>query len=204
MRHLSQTLIALAIAGAPALASAATWDIDPAHSSAGFSVRHLMVSNVKGQFTKVAGTLTYDEKDPTKSIVEATIDVNSIDTRDAKRDAHLKSADFFDAAKYPTITFKSTKVRQVAPGKLEVTGNLTMRGVTRQVVLAVEGPTPEVKDPWGNTKIGASATTKVNRLDYGIKWNAPVPTGGVVVGEEIAINLDVELGKKAGTPVADK
>ncbi len=196
-------VVAVAIAGLPALARAATYEIDPAHSSAGFSVRHLMVSNVRGEFTKLTGTVTYDEKDPTRSTVEATIDVGSVDTRDAKRDGHLKSADFFDAAKYPTITFKSTKVERAAAGKLRVTGDLTMHGVTKPVVLEVEGPTPEVKGPWGNAKIGASATTKLNRVEYGVKWNAPVPTGGVVVGEEVTVTLDLELTRKSA-PIAGK
>jgi polyisoprenoid-binding protein YceI len=182
--------------GVPALASAATYDIDPAHSNSQFSIRHMMISNVKGQFTKTTGTVVYDEKNPEKSTVEAVIDVDSIDTRNTQRDGHLKSPDFFDAAKYPTITFKSTSVKQPRPGKLEVTGLLTMHGATKEVVLDVDGPTAEAKDMQGHLRVGASATTKINRNDFGVKWNAPVPTGGVVVGEEVAITLDLEFLKK--------
>lgn len=195
--RLFHTATFLALAAAPALAGAATYDIDSSHSVASFTVRHLMVSNVRGEFAKTTGTVVYDEKDPTKSTVEATVDVSTINTRDPKRDGHLKSPDFFDAEKFPTITFKSTKVEKAGQGKLKVTGNLTMHGVTKPVTLDVEGPSGEVKDPWGNTKVGASATTKINRNDFGVKWNAPVPTGGVVVGEEVTINLEVELLKKA-------
>jgi polyisoprenoid-binding protein YceI len=198
MRLLS-TAAFIALAAVPALAGAATYDIDSAHSVASFTVRHLMVSNVRGEFGKTTGTVVYDEKDPTKSTVEATIDVSTLSTRDPKRDGHLKSPDFFDAEKFPTITFKSTKVEKAGQGKLKVLGNLTMHGVTKPVTLEVEGPSGEVKDPWGNTKVGASATTKINRNDFGVKWNAPVPTGGVVVGEEVIVNLEVELLKKAAT-----
>jgi len=202
--RLFSTATFLALAAVPALAGAATYDIDSAHSAATFTVRHLMVSNVRGEFGKTTGTVVYDEKDPTKSTVEATIDVSTINTRDPKRDGHLKSPDFFDAEKFPTITFKSTKVEKAGQGKLKVLGNLTIHGVTKPVTLDVEGPSGEVKDPWGNTKVGAAATTKINRTDFGLKWNAPVPTGGVVVGEEVTINLEVELLKKAEAAVADK
>ncbi len=200
--RLPSPFIALALVALPALAGAATYDIDPAHTVASFSVRHLMVTNVRGEFGKTTGTVVYDEKNPAKSTVEATIDVSTINTRDPKRDGHLKSPDFFDAEKFPTITFKSTKVEKAGAGKLKVTGNLTMHGVTKPVTLDVEGPSGEVKDPWGNTKVGASATAKINRKDFGVNWNAPVPTGGVVVGEEVTINLEVELLKKAAPAVA--
>jgi polyisoprenoid-binding protein YceI len=196
MRFLKTTMVVASLLALPAQSQAATYEIDPAHSNAQFSVRHMMISNVKGEFAKLSGTVTYDQKDPTKSLVEATLDVASINTRDAKRDAHLKSPDFFDVAKYPTITFKSTKVQTAGPGKLKVTGKLTMHGVTRDVTLDVDGPTAEVKDPWGNTRVGASARTQLNRKDFGINWNAPVPTGGVVVGEEIPISLELEFLKK--------
>ncbi|MGC4114112.1 MAG: YceI family protein [Myxococcales bacterium] len=188
----------------PVLAQASSFEIDSSHSSAQFSVKHLMVSNVRGEFTKVSGTLELDEKDPTRSTVEASIDASSISTRDEKRDAHLKSADFFDVAKHPTITFKSKTVQRAGKGRLNVIGDLTMHGATREVVLAVEGPTAEVKDPWGNVKRGASATTRINRKDFGLAWNAALETGGVVVGEEVAITLDLELVKKAAQPTAQK
>ncbi|HBA87890.1 MAG TPA: protein yceI precursor [Geobacter sp.] len=179
---------------APAFAFASTWNIDPDHSSVGFKVRHLMISNVKGVFGKVAGVVNVDDKDITKSTVTATIDTTSLDTGVAKRDAHLKSPDFIDVAKYPTMTFVSTKV--VANGKkLNVLGDLTLHGVTRPVVLEVEGPSAEVKDPMGNLRRGASATAKINRKDYGVSWNKVLEAGGVAVGDEVTINIEVELIK---------
>lgn len=181
----------------PNVARASNWEIDSSHSTAQFSVRHLMVANVRGEFSNVTGKLELDEKDIRKSTVEATIDAASITTRDAKRDAHLKSADFFDTAKYPTLTFRSKKVEKASAGKLRVIGDLTLHGVTREVTLAVEGPTAAVKDPWGNVKAGASASTRINRKDFGLTWNAALETGGVVVGEEVAITIDLELVKKA-------
>jgi len=188
----------------PALAHASAWEIDSTHSSAQFSVRHLMVSNVRGEFGKVSGTLQLDENDVAKSSVEATVDAASIDTRDAKRDEHLRSAEFFDVAKFPTLVFKSTRVEKAGAGRLKVTGRLTLHGATREVVLDVEGPTAEVKDPWGNVKRGVSATTKINRRDFGLAWNAALETGGVVVGEEVSIVIDLELAKRAAPASAGK
>ncbi len=179
---------------APSLARADAWEIDSAHSAAQFSVRHMMVSNVRGQLGKVSGTINYDAKDPARSTVEATIDIAGINTREEKRDAHLKSPDFFDVAKFATATFKSTKVEK-AGKHLKVTGDLTMHGVTKPVVLDVE-ITPEMKDPWGNIRIGATGTGKLNRKDYGLGWNKALETGGVVVGEEVQLTIDVELTKK--------
>jgi polyisoprenoid-binding protein YceI len=172
------------------------YSIDPTHSTAGFKVRHLMVANVKGEFSGVAGTVVYDAENPANSRVEATIDATTIHTRDDQRDGHLKSPDFFDVAKYPTITFVSTKVAKAGAGELTVTGDLTIHGVTKQVVLDVEGPAPEAKDPWGNFKSGVSATTKINRTDFGLVWNAALETGGVLVGEEVSLTLEVELLRK--------
>jgi len=189
-------------APAPAPAAATTtWEIDSAHSAAQFSVKHLMVSNVRGEFGKVTGTVVLDTKDITKSTVEASIDVGTINTREEKRDGHLKSPDFFDVAKFPTITFKSKKVAGTA-GHLKVTGDLTLHGVTKEVTLDVEGPAKEAKDPYGNIKSGAEAKTKINRKDYGLGWNKALETGGVVVGEEVAITLDVELLKKVAPAAA--
>jgi polyisoprenoid-binding protein YceI len=173
-----------------------TYTIDPAHSTAGFKVRHLMVAWVRGEFSGVAGTIVYDPENPSNTKVAATIDVNTLHTRDEQRDGHLKSPDFFDVAKYTTITFVSTKVQKTGDGEWKVTGDLTIHGVTKQVVLDVEGPAPEVKDPWGNIKTGASATTKINRTDFGLVWNAALETGGVLVGEEVQISLELELLKK--------
>jgi polyisoprenoid-binding protein YceI len=172
-----------------------TWNIDPVHSVAEFKVRHMMISNVKGHFSKVSGVLTRDEADHTKSRIEAVIDAASIDTRDAQRDTHLKSADFLDVEKFPTLTFKSTRISRVSDGELAVAGDLTVHGVTRNVVFTVEGPTPPTKDPWGNTRIGLSATAKISRKDFGLTWNAALETGGIMVGEEVAITLEVEFVK---------
>lgn len=179
----------------PATSQTSTWNIDPVHSAAEFKVKHMMVSNVKGHFDKVSGVLVLDDSDVTKSHVEATIDATSINTRDAQRDAHLKSADFFDVEKHPTLTFKSTGITQAAPGELTVSGDLAIHGVTRKEVFAVEGPTAPAKDPWGNTRVGLSATTKISRKDFGLTWNAALETGGILVGDEITITLDVQFVK---------
>ncbi len=196
-------VVATLVLAAPSLAFAAEYVIDTGHSSAQFSVKHMMVSNVRGSFANVTGTANLDEKDITKSTVEAVIDVNTVNTNDPKRDEHLRSADFFDAAKYPTITFKSTKVQKAGKDKLKVSGDLTLHGVTKPVVLDVEGFSSEVKDPWGNIKRGGVATTKVNRKDFGLGWNKVLETGGVAVGEEVSITIDLELNKKqASAPAA--
>jgi polyisoprenoid-binding protein YceI len=172
-----------------------TWNLDPVHSVAEFKVKHMMISNVRGHFTGLSGTLTYDEQNVTNSRVEATIDAATINTGDAQRDGHLKTADFFDAEKYPAITFRSTNIKRTGDDELAVSGDLTMHGVTRPVVFNVEGPTAAGKDPWGNTRMGLSATTKVNRKDFGLTWNATLETGGILVGEEITITLDVQFVK---------
>ncbi len=198
MKSLPAVLAAAALT-VPSLALATTWEIDPSHSSAGFSVKHLMVTNVHGQFSNVKGTVKVDDKDITKSTVEATIDATTVNTHDAKRDEHLKSADFFDVTKFPTLTFKSTKVEKAGTG-LKVSGDLTIKGITKPVVLAVEGPTQPIKDPWGNTKVGASATTTVNRKDFNLTWNKALEGGGVLVGDEVKITLELELGKKEAAP----
>jgi len=172
-----------------------TWNIDPVHSVAEFKVKHMMISNVKGQFAKIAGSLTLNESNLANSRVEVSIDASSIETRDAQRDAHLKSPDFFDVAKFPTLSFTSTSVRVVRDGELAVEGDLTIRDVTRKVVFDVEGPTPPAKDPWGNTRVGVSASTKINRKDFGLSWNAALETGGILVGDEVTINLEVQFVK---------
>jgi polyisoprenoid-binding protein YceI len=177
--------------------SATTWNLDPAHSVAEFKVKHMMISNVKGQFAKVTGTLTLDESDQSNSHIEASIEASSIATRDDQRDTHLKSADFFHVEKFPTLSFKSTRITPVRDGELTLDGDLTIRGVTRKVVFEVEGPTPPVKDPWGNTRVAVSATTKINRKDFGLTWNAALETGGILVGEEVTITLDVQFIKQA-------
>ena len=176
-------------------ATATIWNIDPVHTMVEFKVRHMMITNVKGHFTGVNGVLTLDEQDITKSHVEASIDAASINTREADRDAHLKSADFLDVEKFPTLTFASTRITRTGDEELQVEGDLTIHGVTRSVKFAVEGPTPPGKDPWGNTRIGWTATTKINRKDFGLTWNAALETGGILVGEEVTITFDVEAIK---------
>lgn len=173
--------------------AAATWEIDSVHSSAQFSVRHMMVSNIRGEFGKVTGTVEFDGKDLETIRVEATIDATTIDTREADRDKHLRSADFFDVEHHPTLSFKSKKAEPLSDGHFSLMGDLTIRGVTREVVLEVEGPTPSIKDPWGNVRRGVSATTQINRQDFGLKWNGVLEAGGVLVGDEVSINIDIEM-----------
>ena len=172
-----------------------TWSIDPAHSHVEFAVKHLMISTVKGRFGIVTGTVQTDESDPAKGQVEVEIDAASIDTREAQRDAHLKSADFFDVEKFPKLTFKSTRITGVDGDSFTLTGDLTIHGVTRPVTLAVtsEG---RGKDPWGGERAGFSATGKIKRSEFGLTWNQVLETGGFVVGDDIKISLDVELVKK--------
>ncbi|MGZ4732921.1 MAG: YceI family protein [Terriglobales bacterium] len=172
-----------------------TWNIDPVHSVAEFKVKHMMISNVKGQFTGVKGTLSLDSGDLLSSKVEATIDAASINTRDPQRDTHLKSADFFDAEKFPTLSFNSTHVTRTRGEELAVDGDLTIHGITRKVTFEVEGPTLPAKDPWGNTRLGLSAITKINRKDFGLTWNSALETGGILVGDEVTITLDVQFVK---------
>jgi polyisoprenoid-binding protein YceI len=177
--------------------SISTWNIDPVHSVVEFKVKHMMISNVKGHFSTVSGTLSLDEAHPENSSVEASIDVASINTRDAQRDGHLKSADFFDAEKFPTINFKSTSVKPTGQASGIVEGDLTIHGVMRKVVLDVEGPTAPGKDPWGNTRVGVTASTKISRKDFGLTWNAALETGGVLVGDEVTIMLEIQFVKAA-------
>ncbi len=174
-----------------------TYHIDPAHSSAQFKVRHLMISNVKGEFDKVSGTVNFDPSNPTASSVEATVEVPSISTRDEQRDAHLKSPDFFDVEKFPTISFKSKKVIANSGDSFTVAGDLTIHGVTREVELKVEELTDEAKDPWGNMRRGASAKTKINRKDFGMHFNMALETGGLMVGEDVDLTIDVEMIRQA-------
>jgi polyisoprenoid-binding protein YceI len=171
---------------------AATFAVDASHSHVGFAVRHMMVSNVRGEFTKLSGTVTYDAEKPEATRAEVKIDVASVNTREEKRDGHLRSADFFDAENFPHITFVSKSARRTDDG-LELVGDLTIRGTTREVKLAVEDITPEHTDPWGGKRLGASARTKIRRSDFGMKWNAALEAGGVLVGDEISIQLEVEL-----------
>ena len=174
-----------------------TWTLDGAHTQTQFKVRHMMISNVTGEFTKITGSFQYNPADPALSVVEATIDASSIETREANRDAHLKSADFFDVENYPNLTFKSKRFEKAGKGEYKVTGDLTIRDVTREVVLDVEGPTDELKDPWGNSRIGVTATTHINRKDFGLTWNVALEAGGILVGDDIKITIEAEFTKQA-------
>ena len=169
-----------------------TYKIDPAHSTAQFVVRHMMITNVRGGFSGVQGTVVYDPEKPTASSVEVVIDAGTINTLEAARDTHLKSADFLDVEKYPTINFKSSEIT-LHGDELRLEGNLTIHGVTKEVVLKVEIPSAETKDPWGNARIGASATTRIKRSDFGLNWNAALETGGFLVGDNLKVELEVSL-----------
>jgi polyisoprenoid-binding protein YceI len=191
MSRFSLTLITvlalIATAAAQTGSSSATWKIDPNHSAAQFSVRHLGVSTVRGAFSKVSGSANYDPGDLSKATLEATIDATSVDTRVEMRDNDLRSPNFFDVQKYPTITFHSKQFKSPTSGKLQITGDLTIHGVTKEVVLDVDGPTAPIKDPWGNQRVGVSATTKINRKDFGVNGAAGA------VGDDITITIDAEL-----------
>ncbi len=171
------------------------YQIDPARSTAQFVVRHMMITNVRGGFRNIKGSVTWDSDHPEQSSVQATIDIDSIDTREEQRDAHLRSADFFDVEHYPVLTFQSKSVQRTGEGELKVTGDLTMHGVTKEVTLNVEGPSADSKDPFGNVRSGVSATTKVKRSDFGLTWNAALETGGVLVGDDIRIELELSMIK---------
>jgi polyisoprenoid-binding protein YceI len=182
----------LFLSGASAV-QAQTWTIDASHSAAHFAVRHMMVSTVRGDLGKITGAVTFDPANPAAGSIDATIDVAGIDTREPGRDKHLKSADFFDAEKYPTVTFKSKKIEPAAAGGYRVTGDLTMKGVTKEVALEVEALRPAIKDQRGNARTGTTATTKLNRQDFGLTWSRTLDGGGVVVSDEVAVTIDVEL-----------
>jgi len=192
-RYIVSTFMAATLA-LPAVGGASTWEIDSVHSSAQFAIRHLMVSTVRGDFRKVTGTINLDDQDATKSTIEANIDVASINTGIEKRDDHLKSPDFFDVAKYPSMTFKSKKVQKAGgEGKYKITGDLTLHGITKEVVLDFEGNLKPIKDPMGKTRVGGMASTKLNRKDFGLAWNKALETGGVVVGDDVTVTIDLEM-----------
>jgi len=199
-RFAALAIVATAI---PAAAAAQTqsWTIDPGHSAATFSVRHMVIANVKGEFDGPVGTASFDPKDLSTLRIEATIDARTVNTRNTDRDKGLRSDLFFDVAKYPRITFKSRSVTVEGSGKLRVLGDLTIRGVTKPVTLAVDGPTAEIKDIWGSRRIGATATTTIDRRDFGLVYNRVLEGGGAVVGDQVSISLDIELTTK---PVASK
>ena len=192
---LSRIVVAAGLAAVlslPAAAATSTWQIDPAHSSAQFAVKHLAISTVRGAFTSVNGSVQFDDKDISKSSVDVTIDVGSVDTREPNRDKDLRSDHFFDLEHYPTIIFKSKKVEQVSPGKLRVTGDITIHGTTKEVVLDVDGPTSAIKDPWGNQRMGISGSAKITRQDFGVGANYP----SAIIGDDIAITIDAEIFQK--------
>jgi polyisoprenoid-binding protein YceI len=189
-------IAALTVLFAPMSAQASDWVFDSAHTSAQFAVKHMMVSTVRGAFSKVTGSVHLDDKDVTKSTVEAVIPVDTVDTREPKRDGHLKSPDFFDAAKFPTMAFKSTNVTAGAGGHLNIEGILTLHGVSKPVVLDAD-ITPEMKGMGGKASRGVSATTKISRKDFGLAWNHALEAGGVAVGDEVTIQIDAELQPKA-------
>lgn len=196
MRKVFLTSVVIFLLGIPVLSSAATYQIDPDHSNFQFTVRHLSVSNVKGDFGKLKGVVTIDDRDITNLKVDIAIDAASANTGHAKRDEHLKGEDFFYVAKYPDITFVSKKVIRVDGSKIKVIGDLTIRGVSKEITVDVEGPSPEVKDPWGGFRRGATGISKINRKDFGIVWNRVLDSGGYLVGDEVGISIEVELMRK--------
>jgi polyisoprenoid-binding protein YceI len=193
IRRFTVAVAVLTLCSLPLLAGTTTYKIDPKHSDAQFAVTHLMISTVRGEFHGINGTVVYDDADVSKSSVEVTIDATSVDTREPDRDKDLRSDHFFDTANHPTMTFRSTKVESAGPGKLKVTGELTIRGNTKPVVLEVSAPKPPIKDPWGLQRTAISGTTKINRQDFGVSWNKTLDSGGVVVGDDVNITLDVEM-----------
>jgi len=197
-QHLSTSYLEIAMSSAVTTEKISTWDIDSAHSGVHFSVKHLVVATVRGQFDKVSGTVTIDPAYPAQSSIHAIIDAASINTREPQRDAHLRSPDFLDVERFPTIEFRSTKVERTDDG-YAVTGDLTIHGVIRPVVLAVEATDDEIRDPFGNLKRAATATARINRKDFGLTWNVALETGGFVVGDELRIEIDIELIRHADT-----
>lgn len=198
MKRIALTLAALAILLAPSFALASNWKVDPDHSAAHFKVRHMMIADVRGSFPQVQGAVLIDDRNIANSSVNVTMDVARITTGVVKRDDHLKSPDFFDAAKYPTMTFTSKKVTKAKGGKLRVLGDLTLHGVSKPVELLVSSPSADAKDPWGNIRRGAQATTKLNRKDFGIVYNVALDNGGVLIGDEVEIVIDLEMIRQAG------
>ncbi len=200
MRQLPRLLAAILtlVLILPALAAAESWVIDPAHTVSGFTVRHMMITNVTGVFEVTKGTVDYTVGDPGSIKADITIETKSVNTRIARRDDDLRSDNFFNAEKFPTITFKSKRVQNVKPGGFELVGDLTIRDVTKEVVLKVEGPSQPIRDPQGNRRVGATASTAINRKDFNINYNRVIEAGGVVVGDEVKINLEIEAIEKKG------
>jgi len=194
--HFAFAAVLAALFALGAAAAPNSWKIDSQHSAAQFSVRHMGIATVRGEFHNVQGAVLLDESDITKSSVSVTMDTASVDTREPARDKHLRSADFFDAEKYPAITFQSTRVEPSAPGKLKITGDLTIHGVTKSVVLDADAPAAPIQDPWGNLRTASTATVKINRQDFGVKWNGKIGSGEMVVSDDVSITLDIEMTRK--------
>jgi polyisoprenoid-binding protein YceI len=194
-------MIAAFLTALPAAAHATDYEIDPGHSGASFTVKHMMIGNVRGDLSGVKGVASWTRPDLSDAKLEVTIDPSTVDTHNAPRDKHLKSPDFLDVATYPTLSFKSTRVVKQGD-KVKIIGDLTMHGVTRPVTFEASAPSQEVKDPWGNTRVASTATTKINRKDYGLNWNKALEAGGVVVGEEVTIEVNLELLKKGDKKAA--
>lgn len=197
MRTTFFSLLLAAHLAAPASALAGNYSIDPTHTNIGFRVRHMMVSFTKGHFKKFEGTVVLDDTTPTKSQIDVAIDTSSVNSELDDRDKHLRSAEFLDSEKFPKMTFKSKKVKIISAANWQVTGDLTIRGVTKEVVLNVADIGKDTKDPWGNIRRGATASTKISRKDFGLLWNKTLEAGGVAVADEVLIELDIELIKKA-------
>lgn len=195
MHRLALSALSVLALAATSFAQPTTWNLDPAHSTIGFGVKHMMVSTVRGQFSKFTGTITGDPAKPTEAVVEVTIDAASIDTQNEKRDEHLRGPDFFDVAKFPTITFKSKKIAAGADGTYTVTGDLTMHGVTKELVLTVSDLAKPIQDPMGNQRGGAHVTGKLDRQAYGIAFSKTMDAGGLMVGNEVTITVDAEATK---------
>jgi polyisoprenoid-binding protein YceI len=185
----------ISFAGPPLVAQSSTWNIDTLHSSAYFTVRHMMIATVRGQFGGIKGVVNYLPANPTAASVETTIDCTTLNTGEPKRDADMKGEEFFDVKRYPTMKFRSRKVEVAGTGRLRISGDLTINATTRPVVLDVEGPTPPIRDPRGREKIGVSGTTKISRKEFGITWNQILEAGGVAVSDEVSITIDLELIK---------
>ncbi len=196
MKKLLTVAALLALASLPCLAQTTSWQVDPNHTSAQFAVKHLGVSTVRGAFTKTTGQVQLDDKDITKSQVEITVDTTTLDTRNETRDKDVKSPNFLDVATYPTMTFKSKRITSAGGGKLKITGDLTLHGVTKEVTFDVDGPSPAIKDPWGFLRRGASATATINRQDFGVNYNKTLDTGGLVVSNDVQITIDIEFIRK--------
>jgi polyisoprenoid-binding protein YceI len=189
-------LALLALLTTASSAFAATYDVDPSHTRVGFSVTHMMVSTVRGEFGVVSGTVEWDPANVAATKVNATVGVTSVDTRDPKRDEHLRSADFFDIAKFADMTLKSKSVKNITPEGFDLVGDLTIHGITKEVTFKVKTLPGDRKDPWGNMKTGTRATATINRQDFGVKWNTAIDGGGYIVGDEVTIELDIELARR--------